>query len=168
MTVNTNYKNVINKILGAIKMKQIFLVMIGFSILIYADFSRDNGVVIDNKTELVWQDDYSDNAGSIKSATWQEAINYCKALSLDGNVDWKLPNKNELLSIINYSKHTPALDSAFQYIDSDKYKYWTSTTSTKDTENAFFINMNTGHAGIVDSNNDKSSTNYVRCVRGGQ
>ena len=42
------------------------------------------GVVTDNATGLQWQDDYSDNGGSIKSANWADAATYCNGLALDG------------------------------------------------------------------------------------
>ncbi len=43
------------------------------------------GVVKDNATGLEWQDNYSDNGGSIKYANWQGALDYCSVLGLDGD-----------------------------------------------------------------------------------
>ena len=63
-------------------MRQVFM-MIGMSILLSAGFSRDNiGVITDNLTGLLWQDDYSDNDGAFKESTWQEALTYCQELSV--------------------------------------------------------------------------------------
>lgn len=41
--------------------------------------------------------------------------------------------------------------------------YWSSTTNASDTSNAWNVNFNNGN----DNRNDKTNTNYVRCVRGG-
>ena len=86
-----------------------------------ADYSKTNGVVTDNTTNLQWQDDVAS-----VSKTWSQAITYCETLSLDGRSDWRLPNKNELLSIVDYTKSNPAIDSTFVNITSSSY--WSSTT----------------------------------------
>lgn len=140
-------------------MKKIFLVVIALSSLVWADMSRSGGVVSDSATTLEWQDDYSDNGGSIKYATWQGAIEYCEALSLNGR-GWRLPNKNELLSIVDYSKVNPAIKSAF--LNTASLHYWSSTSSfTRSTLEAWlviFANAHTDHS-------NKTNTENVRCVR---
>jgi hypothetical protein len=57
-------------------MKKILMIVLGLSTVVMADFTKSNGVVTDSATSLQWQDDYSDNGGDIKTATWQDAINY--------------------------------------------------------------------------------------------
>lgn len=52
-------------------------------------------VVIDNKTGLMWQRERAPNAMS-----HQNAINYCKRLSLGGYGDWRLPSISELKTLI--------------------------------------------------------------------
>jgi len=41
--------------------------------------------------------------------------------------------------------------------------YWSSTTYAGDSSNAWNVNFNNGN----DNVNNKSNSNYVRCVRGG-
>ena len=41
--------------------------------------------------------------------------------------------------------------------------YWSSTTYVGDTTNAWNVNFNNGNDNI----NNKTNSNYVRCVRGG-
>ena len=126
-------------------------------------FTRDdaNGIVTDNQTHLQWQDDYSDNGEAVKYASWTDAIGYCEALSLDG-VEWRLPNKKELLSIVDYSVVNPSISSVFQKKASDGY--W-SSTSYAVSAGAWYVHFNYGNA----SNNNKTTYSYyVRCVRGGQ
>jgi len=150
-------------------MRQILLIIIGLSSLTVAQtprFIKVNGVVIDSKTTLEWQDDYSDidNGGDIKYATWTEAIDYCEALSLNGKDDWRLPNKNELLSIVDYSREYPSLSSIFENNARYCHCYWTSTTYAVSTDSAWSISFRYGETSF----RNKNDNNYVRCVRGGQ
>jgi len=143
-------------------MRRILLIMIGASLILHASFSRDSsGVVADSVTGLAWQDDYSDNAGEIKSATWQDALVYCKELSLGGKSDWRLPNYNELFSIVDTSRYNPAISSVFTNVTTDGY--WSSTTVASDTSYAWVVTFNYGY----DYWGSKSYESYVRCVRGG-
>jgi hypothetical protein len=145
--------------------KKIFLVLIGVSVLSLADMSRDAvGIVTDSATGLQWQDDYSNNGGEIKYANWKNAIEYCNELSLGGHNDWRLPNKNELLSIVDYTKFFPAIDDSFQYVTSGSY--WSSTTNVSNTSYAWGVYYPGGHSNYYDG--AKSDSGYVRCVRSGQ
>ncbi len=75
-------------------------------------------VVHDEKTGLWWTKEIA--AGK----TWQQALAYCEGLDY-GEVDnWRLPNINELLSLVDRSLDDPA--SGFPGIPSDAF--WTSTT----------------------------------------
>ncbi len=141
-------------------MRQILLIMIGLSISVYADFSRSGDVVTDSKTGLEWQDDT--DAGGI-TKTWQGAIDYCEALNLAGESDWRLPNINELTSLVDDTRYGPAIDTtAFQNVDS--YYYWSSTTNAGITKFAHIVDFSSGgqHDG------SKGTNFYVRCVRAGQ
>lgn len=103
-----------------------------------ADFTRNNGVVTDNNTGFQWQDDYNDNNGIIKMTDWVGAIDYCNALSLNGG-NWRLPNMNEMLTLVDDTKFEPSTHQIFQnisiYVDSASEgtiswpSYWTSSTS---------------------------------------
>ena len=143
-------------------MKKIALSVLMMATLIYADFSTNNGIVTDNKTGLQWQDDYSDNGGNIKQATWIDAINYCENLSLGNHSDWRLPNIRELLSIADRSRYDPAIDPVFQKVTSDSY--WSSTSLAYRTDGAWYVYFWSGSS----DSSLKSDTYYVRCVRGGQ
>jgi len=147
------------------KMKNYSLFILTFSLImistsLWGAFS--SGVVADSATGLAWQDDYSDNGGDIKSATWQDALIYCEELSLGGKSDWRLPNIIELYGIADRSKYNPAISSVFQNITSDYY--WSSTTYASDSSYAWFVYFDDGG----DYRYDKTYEGYVRCVRGGQ
>ena len=134
-------------------MKKIFLI-ISISTLIYSEFSRNSiGVVTDNITKLMWQDDISS-----VSLEWLNAINYCENLTLNSFNDWKLPNKTELLSIVDYNKSSPSIST---FLNTKLGYYWSSSTSNDDKMEAWIINFKLGHT----NKNNKNKSLYVRCVR---
>jgi hypothetical protein len=129
-----------------------------------ADFSRDgDGVVTDNTTGLQWQDDIN------ITKNWEDAIDYCETLTLGTHTDWRLPNFNELYSIVDRSKINPAIEAIFQNVVLDHY--WSSTTQISSKRNAWSINFVDGSDQQSDKykmNNDKFNNYNVRCVRVGQ
>ncbi len=122
------------------------------------------GVVTDNATGLQWQDDYSDNNGSIKKTNWADAQSYCAALTLDGG-GWRLPTMPELRSLLDYSRSNPIIDPVFQKIDGALLSpyYWSSTSYANNTSNAWMLSFYYGYASYF----TKSAADDVRCVRGG-
>jgi len=148
-------------------MKKIFLSTIAFSAIMMADLSRNSaGVVTDSTTALQWQDDYSDNGGTIKKAKWQDAIDYCEALSLDGYEDWRLPNIRELTSLVDDTRYGPAIDvTVFTQTASDYY--WSSTTYARYPEHAWYVDFDWGYKFYYLGGKDDENY-YIRCVRDGQ
>jgi len=140
-------------------MRAILLILIGFSSFVDAgDFSRTNGVVTDARTNLEWQDDYSDNNNDIKYGIWQNAIDYCETLTLDGKSDWRLPNLNELISLVDDTKYSPTINRVFQtFIIAS---YW-SSTSYFNSNTAWTVNFDSG----ITIGSGKSYDRSVRCVR---
>ena len=124
------------------------------------EISSVNGDTIakDSSSGLVWQKSYTE----IK--TWQEALAYCENLEYAGFSDWRLPNKNELASIINYDSDN---DSWPLDMPSD-YGFWTSTTffsSSMTNELAIVIEPD-GSQGYMPKHNKFYHYPYhVRCVR---
>ena len=141
-------------------MKNILSLFVLASILCGGDLlkSDDNKTVLDTSSNLQWQDDVSS-----VSKTWTEAIAYCEDLTLEEYSDWRLPNRNELLSIVDYNKYNPAIkEDVFTHITSSYC--WSSTTYASNTSYAWRINFNNGGT----YNYDKTNSTYVRCVRGRQ
>jgi len=139
-------------------MKKILLIMIGLSISLLADFSRHNDtqIVTDNETGLQWQDNES------VRKTWQGAIDYCENLTLGSYEDWRLPNINELTSLLDDSKYDPSIDTVFLHTDSNYY--WSSTTRANGSSHAWFVFFYNGYQ----NHYNKVNNYYVRCVRAGQ
>jgi hypothetical protein len=117
-----------------------------------------DGTVTDTNSGLMWQ---QAEAGHM---SWQEALAYCEALELAGYDDWRLPNYNELLSIVDYEKtEFPSIDTDF-FPDAIAFDYWSSTTYVVDTSKAWNVQFNGGSV----YEDGKSGNNYVRAVRGGK
>lgn len=139
-------------------MRRILLITIGISSFLWADFSRNDsiGIVTDSSTRLQWQDNQT------VSKTWREAINYCETLTLGGYSDWRLPNFNELYSIVDKTKSDSAIDTTFQNVLSDQY--WSSSTVVSGKGYAWDVDFTYGYTYWA----AKSKSYYVRCVRSGQ
>ena len=150
-------------------MKKIILIIVVLVSFIWADrLSRDlNGIVTDKVTQLQWQDDYSDNGGNIfklLEANWEIGINYCEALNLDG-IGWRVPNINELYSIVDYETFDPAINPVF--VNTENYTYLSSTTLL-DWGGLTSVQMLSFDAGDMSQGRKNKSWSYVRCVRGGR
>ena len=63
-----------------------------------------DGIIKDMETGLVWQQDMSEQT----SLTWPEALTICSELDLSGLTGWKLPDRYELATLINYGRRDPA------------------------------------------------------------
>ncbi|NWF65785.1 MAG: DUF1566 domain-containing protein [Chloroflexi bacterium] len=126
----------------------------------YAD--NHNGTVIDLDTGLVWQqgDAQNDQGGH----SWETALAYCEDLTLGGWDDWRLPNIQEIKTIVDYSRLEPAINPIFGS-GSFSLDYWSSTTSVWIAQVDYAQSVDFSEGRIQHSR--KSSANYVRCVRGG-
>ncbi len=116
-----------------------------------------DNTVTDTATGLMWQR----SSGPISD--WQDALALAEGLVLDDYSDWRLPNFNELGSIVNFMAFAPAID--FTIFPSTAASYWTSTTDASDASNARLVNFATGGASSADK---EANFNAVRAVRGGQ
>ena len=114
-----------------------------------------DGSVMDQNTKLFWQQ--KDDA---KKRNWQEAKNYCSNLNLAGKNDWRLPEIQDLQTIVDLSKTRPALDSAV-FLQAKSQFYWSSTSNANNSSDAWYIGF---QKGFVHSR-EKSNSYFVRCVR---
>ena len=141
-------------------MKKIILIMLGLSISLVATMERNSttGIVTDSVTTLQWQDNTA-----LTNQTWADAIIYCEGLVLSGYSDWRLPNINELTSLIDYTYSNSTWFFPAFVSDPSLY-YWSSTTDVRYSGNAWFVHFHNG----LQYRYDKSNSYYVRCVRAGQ
>jgi len=119
------------------------------------NFRKKGEVVLDEAAHLVWQDDTS--VIEVKK-NWFDAEKYCKSLSIDGLDRWRVPSYDELITIVDYTKHTLAVMPAFKHVISEYY--WSSNEDDKDTKNAKNIYFGNGCPNV----NLKEDEYYIRCV----
>jgi len=131
-----------------------------------------DGTITDNLTGLMWLK----NGNCFRDdMPWQEALD--KVSDLNANAenyscggysaaynDWRLPNRKELFSLIDFSRVGPALPEGHPFWDI-KFSYWSSTTNANYTGLAWVVKM---YSGSVDFGVKSSSYNgYVWPVRAG-
>jgi hypothetical protein len=121
---------------------------------------HSNGTVTDTDTGLMWQ-----QATAPGTFTWQQALAYCENLTLAGHSDWRLPNRNELQTLVDYRRFNPAIDTNYfpNTQASSTSLYWSSTTDVRLLDASNDVNFQTGKVGT----NYKTDYRYVRAVRGG-
>jgi hypothetical protein len=129
-------------------------------------FVVNGDCVADNLTGLTWA--HSGNLGGV-TVSWQGALDSVAALNsgsgLCGYHDWRLPNVNELESMVGVAQSNGAdwlNGQGFTAVQAGTY--WSSTTYANDSTSAWNVFMAVGGVG----KNSKSITYYVWPVRSGQ
>ncbi len=117
-----------------------------------------DGTVTDPNTGLMWQ-----KSPPTTRYYWNQALSYTENMTLAGHTDWRLPNRNELLSLVDYSRRNLAINPILS--DPDKSNYWSSTTSTRDTNCAWHVRF---IEGSIYALGKTSAVSYVRAVRTAQ
>ena len=122
---------------------------------IYID--NGDGTVTDTETGLMWK-----QTTESSTMNWQSAIDHCDALSFAGYDDWRLPEIDELASLIEGGS-APYIDTNM-FPDTASSGYWSSTTDDSNTYSAWYVYFGNGNV----FSSSKSNSYYVRAVRGGQ
>lgn len=140
--------------------KNILITTLLLASSVLADFVRDDSldVVNDDSAYLMWQDT------SNESLSWEAAIDYCKNSTFAGYEGWRLPNLNELYSIVDKDAFEPAINSSFTNTANALFGsniYWSSTSYSLNTDQAWTIRFSNAN----NEKTSKTSPNYVRCVR---
>ena len=124
----------------------------------------------DADNEYTWYDSNPEtnggDAGTPGDGTdTEDFIAALNTANFGGHSDWRLPTRQELRSIVNYSRVDPSIDTALFPNVVSSY-YWSSTTYTyaAGTGNAWGMYFNSGY----DDYGAKSNSYCVRAVRGGQ
>ncbi|GMR20225.1 MAG: hypothetical protein BMS9Abin36_0820 [Gammaproteobacteria bacterium] len=108
-------------------------------------FTTDEQRVSDLLTGLVW---YRDAGLAIKPVTWQGAFETIANLNKKQNQQkWRLPNINELESLIDCDRHTPALPANHPFKNA-REAYWSSTTSAFEPDWAWALYLHKGAVGV--------------------
>jgi len=137
--------------------KSVAILIIGISSLAWSNFTVSGGIIKDGNTQLEWQNNFQQH---IPEFSWDKAVSHCENLSLKGE-KWRLPTKEELISIIKKDSINPAIDSVFLNKEVSNFAYWSSTLA-EDNHLGWGVSFQKGWIG-------RHSRNYslkVRCVRG--
>lgn len=117
-----------------------------------------DGRVLDHRTGLEWEQEPDST-----TRTHANALTHCDELSLAGQDDWRLPERDELASLVDLdnSGGNPDLPLGHLFSDVQSSNYWSATSVVAVPANAWNVNFNLG---IVSAFN-KGLTTFVWCVR---
>ncbi|MCK9365151.1 MAG: DUF1566 domain-containing protein [Syntrophales bacterium] len=133
---------------------------------------NNDGTVTDHLTSLVW---LKKGTCAVQTKTWSDALTYAVGMAegqcdlADGSKagDWRLPNVNELQSVIDWSKSGPALPAGHPFTEVAWNRYWTSTSIENLPGSAWQVNLNNGGAFPANKSYELSNA-YAWPVRTGQ
>jgi len=119
-------------------------------------------------TELTWQgcvaglsgDDCE--SGEVDEFAWGDGLAHCETLEWAGHDDWRMPDQNELATLLNLDACDPAVYDEFGVSGFDE-SLWTSTTVAAEQYRAKMINFDHGELWST----VKYGLGRVICVRGG-
>jgi hypothetical protein len=126
--------------------------------------------VKDKKAGLMWTRE-ANIAG--KQMTWDNAFKFIEKLNKEkyaGYTDWRLPSKDEFITLIDYAKGKGYKKDFDQVLNKVGFRnvqaryYWSSSTSADDTADAWGVGMWYGFA----LGYNKTFTDCVWPVRAGQ
>jgi uncharacterized protein len=113
----------------------------------------DNGdlTITDNLTGLMWtRGGSAPGPASCKGSSlknWQQALDYAACLNTNnylGHNDWRVPNINELESLVHAGQAGPSDWLSSQGFTNVKSTYWSSTTFTNSKNRALTVGMHIG------------------------
>jgi hypothetical protein len=133
-----------------------------------------DGTVTDDLTGLMWLKDADAlETTGVGLRTWEEALafidalnsgDYDGSLASGGHTDWRLPNRKELISLLDLSGHPVRLPAGhpFTPLPDDPF-YWTSDSSATDAFYAWQVLIERAVVGLM----GKGSDGWVWPVRNG-
>lgn len=139
-----------------------------------------DGTVTDSQTGLMWRqcsegqstDSAACDTGVAATYTWQAALQQAQTVNgtgFAGYSDWRLPNRNELASLIENSCYDPSINTT-TFPNTVASSYWSASPDAGNSDSAWYVYFLYGlvYGGGVGSNGDKGNALHVRLVRGGQ
>ncbi|MBF0628701.1 MAG: DUF1566 domain-containing protein [Magnetococcales bacterium] len=128
-----------------------------------------DGTIVDHLTSLVWMK----NANCWDRQTWESGLNLiaglnagsqtCAGYTSGRHTDWRLPNVDELQSLLDFSR-TTELPAGHPFVSVQNSYYWSSTTYAANSNNAWTVSFATGYVGT----GAKPNISFIWPVRGGQ
>lgn len=112
-----------------------------------------DGTISDTKNRVMWQKE-----GSQERLNYAQAEEFVNELNKEQYPDWRIPTREELESILDLTKHDPAINPMFKC---ESAGYWSSTPSANYTGGAWIVYFNDG---LVDYY-DRGNFDFVRPCR---
>ncbi|HSA33393.1 MAG TPA: DUF1566 domain-containing protein [bacterium] len=109
-------------------------------------------IVTDTVIGLIWT---KECGGPVN---WQNALSHCENSDYAGHTDWRLPNINELRTLVDRELFSPA--SAFPDMPAEGW-FWSSSSHASLTNYAWGVGIDTG--GVF--NSSKGADGLACCVR---
>ncbi|PJZ60137.1 adhesin [Leptospira adleri] len=162
----------------------VFVLAVGQTVTTVRFKNMKDGTVLDYRTGFLWQvcpaglgsenashqstcgADNGNMNGTPTVYTWANALKYCNGLLsekppvLPAGKTWRLPNINELKSIVDRSQMNPAMDTSVLTTAGVDY-FWSSTSVASGSSAAWTVNF---FYGTSYGTSDKDFGYYVRCV----
>jgi len=113
-------------------------------------------IIDDTFTNLEWV------GTTASSMTWENALDYANTAVIAKLDDWRLPNVNELESLLNYSRASDTWLESLGFVNIIDSYYWTSTTYLSNTSYAYSVDMELGYCVTTRL---KTQGGYVLLVR---
>jgi len=124
-------------------------------------FTAAEAGVVDRLTGLCWQ-----RCANLANdeVSWDEALAGIAAINSDaGRGSWRLPNINELESLVDCSRARPALAAAVDVFDRPDTVCWSSTTSMYQPDWAWALYLDKGAVGVGHKLQGRFTVWAVRC-----
>lgn len=122
-----------------------------------------DGGIHDASNTYRWGGKGADPFGTEFYADWDVLVDGSNTESLCGYSDWRVPRRNELVSIVDYGQSNPAIDSAY-FPNINLWNYWSASASAYSSDHAWYVYFDYGNP----NNYLRGSRGGVRLVRGGQ
>lgn len=110
--------------------------------------------VLDKQTGLIWARD-AQILG--KKVNWEEGGKLSENIEIGGNKGWRLPTRDELITLLDTSQSEPALPEGHPFLNikdlatasgsgvSGGYQYWTSTDFQNDNTYVWMVSFHFGN-----------------------
>lgn len=110
----------------------------------------NNGVIIDYNNRLMWMrcsvgQNWTGNEcnGEASATLWRDAVNFASTVNYENHSDWRLPNKNELNSIVETACAFPAINT-YIFPQTANRAYWTSSPYDNEAKHIWAIYFTDG------------------------
>lgn len=105
---------------------------------------QDKSVVLDRLTNLLWQ---QSPAAAGQWLTWQQALEAAARVRGATGRPWRLPSINELESLVDASRHSPALPEGAPFSGLGQ-AFWSATSSGFEPDWSFCLYLHKGAVGV--------------------